>query len=143
MARTRIELPQKSIASFTIPVRITDINYGNHLGNSSLVEIIHEARMQFLSQHGFTEMNAGGSSLIMSELSIEFKNESFYKDDLDVKIFVGEVSRVSFELFYSISVVRNTLSTIIANAKTGMVCFDYIEKKVVAVPAKLKKILIP
>ena len=68
MARTRIELPQKSIASFTIPVRITDINYGNHLGNSSLVEIIHEARMQFLSQHGFTEMNAGGSSLIMSEL---------------------------------------------------------------------------
>jgi len=143
MARTRIELPQKSIASFTIPVRITDINYGNHLGNSSLVEIIHEARMQFLSQHGFTEMNAGGSSLIMSELSIEFKNESFYKDDLDVKIFVGEVSRVSFELFYSISVVRNTLSTIIANAKTGMVCFDYIEKKVVAVPARLKKILIP
>ena len=143
MARMRIELPQKSIASFTIPVRITDINYGNHLGNSSLVEIIHEARMQFLSQHGFTEMNAGGSSLIMSELSIEFKNESFYKDDLDVKIFVGEVSRVSFELFYSISVVRNTLSTIIANAKTGMVCFDYVEKKVVAVPAKLKKILIP
>ena len=139
----RIELPQKSIASFTIPVRITDINYGNHLGNSSLVEIIHEARMQFLSQHGFTEMNAGGSSLIMSELSIEFKNESFYKDDLDVKIFVGEVSRVSFELFYSISVVRNTLSTIIANAKTGMVCFDYVEKKVVAVPAKLKKILMP
>ena len=99
--------------------------------------------MQFLSQHGFTEMNAGGSSLIMSELSIEFKNESFYKDDLDVKIFVGEVSRVSFELFYSISVVRNNLSTIIANAKTGMVCFDYIEKKVVAVPAKLKKILMP
>ena len=143
MARMRIELPQKSIASFTIPVRITDINYGDHLGNSSLVEIIHEARMQFLSQHGFTEMNAGGSSLIMSELSIEFKNESFYKDDLDVKIFVGEISRVSFELFYSISVVRNTLSTIIANAKTGMVCFDYSEKKVVAVPAKLKKILMP
>ena len=143
MARMRIELPQKSIASFTIPVRITDINYGNHLGNSSLVEIIHEARMQFLSQHGFTEMNAGGSSLIMSELSIEFKNESFYKDDLDVKIFVGEVSRVSFELFYSISIVRNTLSTIIANAKTGMVCFDYNKKKVVAVPAKLKKILMP
>ena len=143
MARMRIELPQKSIASFTIPVRITDINYGNHLGNSSLVEIIHEARMQFLSQHGFTEMNAGGSSLIMSELSIEFKNESFYKDDLDVKIFVGEVSRVSFELFYSISVVRNNLSTIIANAKTGMVCFDYNEKKVVAVPAKLKKTLMP
>lgn len=143
MARMRIELPQKSIASFTIPVRITDINYGNHLGNSSLVEIVHEARMQFLSQNGFTEMNAGGASLIMSELSVEFKNESFYKDYLDVKIFVGDVSRVSFELFYSISAIRNDVSTIIANAKTGMVCFDYNEKKVVPVPANLKKILMP
>ena len=143
MGRIRIELPEKCIATFTIPVRITDINYGNHVGNNSLVEIIHEARMQFLQQYGFTEMNAGGSSLIMNELTVEFKNESFYKDDLEVKIFTGAISRVSFELFYSISALRNNLLTIIANAKTGMVCFDYIEKKVVAVPAKLKKILMP
>lgn len=141
MARIKIELPEKYIAAFTIPVRITDINYGNHVGNNSLVEIIHEARMQFLRQYDFTEMDAGGSSMIMNELIVEFKNESFYKDDLEVKIFVGEISRVSFELFYSVSVVRNDLSTIIANAKTGMVCFNYNEKKVVAMPAKLKKIL--
>ena len=79
--------------------------------------------MQFLRQHGFTEMEAGGSALIMSDLAVEFKNESFYKDDLEVKIFIGEISRVSFELFYSISALRNNIVTIIANAKTGMVCF--------------------
>ncbi len=81
MARIKIELPEKCIAAFTIPVRITDINYGNHVGNNSLVEIIHEGRMQFLRQHGFTELEAGGSALIMSDLAVEFKNESFYKDD--------------------------------------------------------------
>ena len=43
MARIKIELPAKCIAAFTIPVRITDINYGNHVGNNSMVEIIHEA----------------------------------------------------------------------------------------------------
>jgi acyl-CoA thioester hydrolase len=143
MARIRIELPEKCIAAFTIPVRITDINYGNHVGNNSLVEIIHEARMQFLWKYNFTEMDAGGSSLIMNELVVEFKSESFYKDDLEVKIFAGEISRAGFELFYSISAIRNGLSTIVANAKTGMVCFDYNEKKVVAIPAKLKKILTP
>jgi acyl-CoA thioester hydrolase len=142
MARIKIELPEKSIATFTIPVRITDINYGNHLGNNSMVEIIHEARMQFLYRHGFTEMEAAGSSLIMNELLVEFKNESFYKDDLTVKLFVGEISRAGFELFYSISALRNELPTIIANAKTGMVCFNYKEKKVVAIPEALKKILI-
>jgi len=142
MARIRIELPEKCVAAFIIPVRITDINYGNHVGNNSLVEIIHEARMQFLRQHNFTEMEAGGSSLIMSELLIEFKSESFYTDALEVKIFVGEISRVSFELFYSVSTVRNSASIIIANAKTGMVCFNYDEKKIAAVPAELKKILL-
>ena len=143
MGRIRIELPENCIATFTIPVRITDINYGNHVGNNSLVEIIHEARMQFLQQYGFTEMNAGGSSLIMNELTVEFKNESFYKDDLEVRIFTGEISRVSFELFYSISALRNNRLTIIANAKTEMVCFNYNDKKVVAMPEELEKILTP
>ncbi len=141
MPRIKINLPEKCIGIFTVPVRITDINYGNHIGNNSLVEIIHEARMQFLVQNGFTELNIAGSSLIMNELAIEFKNESFYKDLLEVKIFAGEISRVSFELFYSVSTLRNNNEIIVANAKTGMVCFNYKEKKVEAIPGELKKIL--
>lgn len=99
MARIKIELPEKSIASFTIPVRITDINYGNHVGNNALVEIIHEARVQFLAQHDFTELDAGGTALIMNELLVEFKNESFYNDLLQVKIFLGEISKKASSFF--------------------------------------------
>lgn len=141
MARVKIELPEKCIAVFNIPVRITDINYGNHVGNNSLVEIIHEARVQFLQQHNFTEMNAGGTSLIMVELAVIFKNESFYEDALEVKIFVGEISKVSFEIFYSVSTLRNDKPLIIANAKTGMVCFNYDEKKIEPISAALRNIL--
>ena len=141
MARIRIELPERCIGTFEIPIRITDINYGNHVGNDSLVAIIHEARMQFLQQHDFTEMEVCGTSLIMNELIVEFKNEAFYKDVTEVKIFAGEISKVSFELFYSLSAVRNKISVLIANAKTGMVCFNYKEKKVMSVPEELKKIL--
>jgi YbgC/YbaW family acyl-CoA thioester hydrolase len=141
MARLKIELPQKILASVSIPVRITDINYGNHVGNNSIVEIIHEARVQFLKQHGFTELNVAGTSLIMSELLVEFKNESFYDDVLEIKIFSGEITRVSFELFYEISVKRNQQKIIIAHAKTGMVCYNYEIKKVSALPEKLRLIL--
>jgi YbgC/YbaW family acyl-CoA thioester hydrolase len=141
MARVKIELPEKCIAAFTIPVRITDINYGNHLGHNSLVEIIHEARVQFLQQHNLTELDAAGTSLIMSELIVEFKNESFYQDILEVKIFMGELSKVSFEIFYSVSALRNNSSTVVANAKTSMVCFDYKEKKVESMPVELRNIL--
>lgn len=141
MPRLKIDLPEKIIGVFTIPVRITDINYGNHVGNNSFVEIIHEARMQFLKQNGFTELDVAGSSLIMNELLLEFINESFYEDLLQVKIFVGEISRVSFELFYSISTFRNSHEIILAKAKTGMVCFNYKEKRVETIPSELKNIL--
>ncbi|HUZ57214.1 MAG TPA: thioesterase family protein [Hanamia sp.] len=141
MARLKIKLPQKPLFSILIPVRITDINYGNHVGNNSIVEIIHEARVQFLNQNNFTEFNIAGTSLIMSELCVEFKNESFYKDLLQVKIFAGEISRVSFELFYEISVKRKDVFVVIALAKTGMVCYNYKIKKVQAIPEEFKLIL--
>ena len=142
MARIKIELPGKCIASFQIPVRITDINYGNHLGNDSLVAIIHEARMQFLHQHNYTEMDVAGTSLIMNDLLVEFKSEAFYKDILEVSLFTGEIFKVGFELFYSLYATRGQSSILIAKAKTGMVCFDYKEKKLMQVPGELKKILL-
>ncbi len=142
MARIKIGLPEKCIATFTIPVRITDINYGNHVGNDSLVAIIHEARMQFLREHGYSELDVTGTSLIMNELLIEFKNEAFYRDLLEVKLFMGEIFKVGFELFYSLSAIRGQSSILIAKAKTGMVCFDYKEKKLMQLPGELKKILV-
>ncbi|HEY8688869.1 MAG TPA: thioesterase family protein [Chitinophagaceae bacterium] len=142
MARVKIDLPEKFFdISISIPVRITDINYGDHVGNDSLVAIIHEARMQFLQHHGFTELNIEGVGLIMSDLLVEFKNESFYKDVIVVKIGSDNISKVSFELFYQLTTTRNNEEMIIANAKTTMVCYDYGLKKVAALPEKLKDIL--
>jgi len=142
MPRLKIELPEKLLTTVSVPVRINDINYGNHVGNNAIVEIIHESRAQFLNQHGLTEMDVVGYSLIMSELSVVFKNESFYKDVAYIKIYCGEITRVSFELFYEISVERNKETIIIALAKTGMVCYDYKIKKVETIPELLKNILV-
>ena len=142
MARIKIKLPSKTIGSFIIPVRITDINYGNHVGNNALVEIIHEARVQFLKQHNFTELDIADTALIMNELLVEFKNESFYNDLLEIKISSGEISKKSFELFYLITVLRNEKVITIAQAKTGMVCYNYQQKKVEMLPEKLKLILV-
>ena len=143
MARVKLNLPSFSLGTFLIPVRITDINYGNHVGNNAIVEIIHEARVQFLGSCDFTELNAGGVALIMNELVVEYKNESFYNDQLQVTIYCGEVTRVSFELFYEISVMRDQHNIIIALAKTGMVGYNYEDKKVAVITDRLKEILSP
>ena len=141
MARVKLHLPAHALGSFSVPVRITDINYGNHVGNNAIVEFIHEARVQFLKSHHFTELNAAGIGLIMNELVVEYKNESFYNDQLNISIFCGDITRVSFELYYEISVQRDETNIIIAHAKTGMVGYDYELKKVAAIPDALKGIL--
>lgn len=142
MPRIKLDLPEKFFtASIKIPVRITDINYGHHVGNDSLVAIIHEARMQFLQLYGFTELNIDGTGLIMSDLMVEFKNESFYGDVIDIKMGRTDITNISFEFFYHLTCSRNNKELIIAQAKTRMVCYDYELKKVVAIPEKLKVIL--
>ncbi len=141
MARIKIDIPEKVLATFLIPIRIADINYGNHVGNDAFVSIIHEARMQWLKQYDYTELNIEGIGLIMSDLAVEFKSESFYGDVVEVKLGAGEISRVGFELYYRLFAKRNDETILLANAKTGMVCYDYDAKKVAAIPEKLKTIL--
>lgn len=131
MARVKITIPEKWLFDCTIPVRITDINYGQHLGNDALVSMLHEVRVQWLQALNYSELNIEGYGLIMADLAVMYKNESFYGDLLLFKLYMGETTAVSFELVYE---VMNLQQKQIAIAKTGMVCFNYTLKKVSALP---------
>ena len=141
MARIKLIIPEKKIFSVNIPVRITDVNYGNHLGNDALVSIVHEARMQWLASGKYSELNIGGPGLIMSDLAVEYKAESFYGDILSVNIAVSEVQKISFEVYYEITSEREGKNELIAKVKTGMVCYDYDAKKVAAMTEGFEKFL--
>lgn len=132
MPRIKIELPAHFSFSTTIPVRITDVNYGGHVGNDSILSLIHEARVQFLKHYGWTEMDLAGAGLIMSDVAIEFKNELFYGGSLQVFVAAANLSRVGFELFYRL--VSSVDEKLIAVAKTSMITYDYDKRKVVALP---------
>lgn len=143
MARIKLTMPQGCIARLEVPIRITDINYGNHLGNGAVVNILHEARMQWLHGHGYTELDVAGCGLIMADLAVEFKAEGFYGDNVQVAMACGDIGRVGFDLYYTLSVNRNGNSTLLALAKTGMVCYDYPNKKVTPVTNGLLQLLQP
>lgn len=138
MNRIKLEVPLDIAFTCIIPIRITDINYGNHLGNDAVLSILHEARVQYLVYLGFTELNIGNNiSLIMSDVAIEFKREGFYGDVIEVSIRLGVTNRVGFDLYYVLTTISN--KKLIAQAKTGMVCFDYNNRKVVSIPVQLQK----
>jgi acyl-CoA thioester hydrolase len=141
MSRTKIELPLSFLFTCQIPVRITDINYGGHAGNDTVLSIIHEARMQFLKSIGYTEMDFAGTGLIMTDVAIEFKSEIFYGNVIIASVVTGEVSKIGFELLYKLEIVQPLNSekkVIAAIAKTGMICYDYEKKKIVSLPEEVK-----
>ena len=141
MSKISIDLPEFFFQSFNIPLRITDLNYGGHAGNDSLVSIIHESRVQFLQSHNFSELNIGGTGMIMSNLQVEFKKEVYYPEILQVSIAVGNVSKASFDFYYKLSVRRDDDEFEVAYAKTGMVSYDYTKKKVVPIPEEFRAVL--
>ena len=139
MARVKLKFPAENpLFTATISVRVSDINYGGHVGNDAILSIVHEARMQMLRSFGFDEMNAGGNSLIMGDVMIAYKGEAFYGDQLIIKVYAEEVSPKSFDLLYHVSASRNGNVTDIAHAKTGMVCFDYETRKIAAMTEALR-----
>lgn len=138
MARIKIELPASFNFQTTIAVRITDLNYGGHVGNDAILSIIHEARMQFLKHHGYTEMDLGGTGVIMNDVAIEFKTEAFYGDQISAMVAAGDISKVSFDLFYKLQKTEGDKTFVVALAKTGMICYDYSKKKMTPVPEDVR-----
>ena len=143
MARIKIELPEHFAFTTTIPVRITDLNYGNHVGNDTILSMIHEARVQFLQHLGYGELNLAGVGLIMSDVAIEFKSELFYGDAVIVSVAAGDLSKISFDLYYKLEKQSGDTRQLVAAAKTGMVCYDYGKKKVAAIPKEVVDKLSP
>ncbi len=133
MARIKLNLPHQKIFNTSLTVRVTDINYGGHLANQAVLGICHEARLRFLKQHEFSEMDFFGKSLIMSDAAICYKNEAFAGDKLEIDLFADDLNAHGFDLYYQLK----TDSKEIARAKTGLVFFDYKKKKIAQAPKTL------
>lgn len=136
----RIKLKPLEIYSFSLElrVRVTDLNYGGHLGNDSLLSLVHEARVAFLDSHGFSEMDCGGVSLIMADAVICFQGEALAGDVLKIEVAAWEPTRSGFRLFYRI--MRPADARSIALVETGMVCFDYKTGKIQPLPDAVRTI---
>lgn len=132
MARIKIRLPEEVIFSTTLNIRITDINYGGHLGNDSVLSLIHEARVRFLNSHGFSEQNVDGVGIIMTDSVIVYSSESFYGDEIKIDIAINDITNTGCDIYYLMT--NNKSGKEVAKVKTGIVFFNYENKKVTRTP---------
>jgi acyl-CoA thioesterase FadM len=126
MNRIKIELPDQFHFSTEIKIRITDLNYGGHVGNDVFLALIHEARQQFLMKHGYGELSFAGVGLIMADVALEYKKELNHGDLIRISVCAAD--------FDKLEVLQSDGPVLAGKAKTGMICYDYTAKKKTAVP---------
>jgi acyl-CoA thioesterase FadM len=141
MGRNLITLPERFIFSTTLAPRITDINYGGHLGNDSVLSLLQEARVRFLRSHGWGELDFGGAGLIMSDAAVNYLAEILYGDLMEIEVGVTDIKRAGFSFVYRVSVSRDSEKLTAVIARTGMVCYDYRERRVRPIPEAIMAVL--
>lgn len=139
MSRVKLTLPEKEIFKTKLNVRVSDINYGGHLGNDTVVTLIHEARYRMFNAWGYkSDLEIEGFGTIQLDTAVQYKGEGFHGDEIEVTIYAGDIGSRTFDLFYQLKCGDK----LIALGKTGLGIFDYAEKKLVFVPEPfLQKLL--
>jgi acyl-CoA thioesterase FadM len=141
MARVKVGLPSAFLFASQLPVRITDLNYGGHLGNDALLSLLHEVRVQLLAHLGTAEVDQVTKlGFIMADVAVEYKAEAFYGDVLTFEVGASDLSKYGFDLVY---LVKNQAGREVARAKTGMLCFDYNTRKLRPLLAELAAQMAP
>jgi acyl-CoA thioester hydrolase len=141
MPRVTIELPDQFIFTAELPVRVSDLNYGGHVGNDAILTIMQEARVRYYRHLGFKdEISFQGSiGQIIADAAIQYKSEAFLGDVLLVRIAVTEFSKYGFDMVYYLE--NKETGKEVARGKTNIVCFDYEKRKIAGIPAELLKAL--
>ena len=140
MARVEIALPERFAFATELAIRVSDLNYGGHLGNDRVLTLAHEVRVLWLRSHGLSELDVGGGvGLILADAAVIYRAEGRLGQVLRAELGACEVRTRSFELVYRLADAGTGQE--VALAKTGVLCFDYGARKVVSLPAALRAAL--
>lgn len=138
MDRVRINIPDKIHFTTNIEVRVSDLNYGDHLGNERFLSFAQEARVRFFLELGLNEFDIGGTGIIQSDAAIVYRSEGNLGDVIRVDLTITEFGSSAFSIVYNM--INLTTGKELAVVKTGIVCYDYDLQKIRPVPESFKAI---
>ncbi len=139
MARVEIELPERFPFVTEIPIRISDINYGNHLGNDAVLTLAQEARVRWLASHGWGELDIAGLGIVVADAAVVYRAEGRYGMVLRAELAWSDVRSRGLDLLYRFT--DSATGREIALAKTGIIFFDYAARKVAHLPEAFRRVV--
>jgi acyl-CoA thioesterase FadM len=137
VARIKLSFPDDVFCFETrMPVRITDINGANHLGNDALISMLSEARAQFLVSYGIQEASKDGTGIIVTDLATMYQSESFFPEMLRFEVGLMDFNKYGGDFVFRVTKAESGQP--VALAKYGFVFFNYHRKEVVPVPSSFR-----
>jgi acyl-CoA thioesterase FadM len=137
VARIKLSFPDDVFCFETrMPVRITDINGANHLGNDALISMLSEARAQFLVSYGIQEASKDGTGIIVTDLATMYQSESFFPEMLRFEVGLMDFNKYGGDFVFRVT--KTESGQPVALAKYGFVFFNYHRKEVVPVPESFR-----
>jgi len=109
----------------TETVRFRDVDALGHVNNAAYLTYLEQARIAFLAP-----MGADQTGMILARAEIDFRAQVGFGERVEVEVRPVRVGTKSFELAYTL----RARETVVAEAKTVLVAFDYASGRTVAVP---------
>jgi|SRR5579859_3236991 len=136
MGRVEIGLPERFPYAVELEVRVGDLNYGNHLGNDAVLGLIHEARRRYIRSLGSDEIGANETGFVVADSAVVYRAQAFYADRLRIEVAAGDFGSRSCAFFFRVSNAAD--GRVVAEARTGMVSFDFKAQKAMTIPPALR-----
>ena len=138
MVKVHLELPERFLFETELSLRAAEMNYAGHLGNDTLLSLLQEVRIRFLAHYELKEMNMFGLGLVITDSMAVYESEAFRGERLKFEVTVADFNKYGCDFVFRVT--EATSGRAVARAKTGMVFFDYEQRKVQPVPAPFRSL---
>jgi 4-hydroxybenzoyl-CoA thioesterase len=133
VSRVSIALPETFQFTTELPVLISQVNSGNHLGNDALISLMNETRVRFTRRQGFLENDvARGLTMVNADLAVLYQSEAHYGEVLVVSIAAVNFHRCGYDFVYRLT--DKDSGRAIAQGKTAHILIDAEARKPISEP---------
>lgn len=138
MERVRLEFPDADLRhQHPLTVRITDMNYGSHLGHDAVVSLLHEARSQAFQALGLSEADMGGYPSVAADLAVQYQAEARFPDALVVDTAIPAQTGKVVTVYHRIR--READAKVVATARINLMLIDLQTGRPVTVPDEVRE----
>ena len=119
-------------------VRMSDVAYGGHLSSQGLLNLVHNARLNFYASIGTAELIDNEHCLVITDVLIKHRDEAFAKEVLCIEIGATDISPCGFLLHYKFSSKEN--GRVIAQVTNKIVSVHPTTKKLIQLPESIHQL---